>query len=60
MFLLQSCKQEPCQRKVETTPFTLVIFVPDGILESADEQGKKPVSVEAGKNFFAAVRTAAS
>jgi superfamily I DNA/RNA helicase len=34
--------------------------IPPEFLESADEQGKKPVSVEAGKNFFAAMRTAAS
>jgi superfamily I DNA/RNA helicase len=34
--------------------------IPPGLLESADEQGKKPVSVAAGKNFFAAMRTAAS
>ena len=34
--------------------------IPPELLESADEQGKKPVSVEAGKSFFAAMRTAAS
>jgi DNA helicase-2/ATP-dependent DNA helicase PcrA len=34
--------------------------IPPEFLESADEQGKEPVSVEAGKNFFAAMRTAAS
>jgi len=34
--------------------------IPPEFLESADEQGKKPVSVAAGKNFFAAMRTAAS
>jgi superfamily I DNA/RNA helicase len=34
--------------------------IPPELLESADEQGKKPVTVEAGKNFFAAMRTAAS
>jgi len=34
--------------------------IPPELLESADEQGKKPVSVAAGKNFFAAMRTAAS
>ena len=34
--------------------------IPPEFLESADEPGKKPVSVAAGKNFFAAMRTAAS
>ena len=34
--------------------------IPPEFLESADEQGKKPVSVETGKNFFAAMRAAAS
>ncbi len=34
--------------------------IPPDLLESADEQGKKPVSVAAGKNFFAAMRSAAS
>jgi superfamily I DNA/RNA helicase len=34
--------------------------IPAELLESADEQGKKPVSVAAGKNFFAAMRSAAS
>jgi superfamily I DNA/RNA helicase len=34
--------------------------IPPEFLESADEQGKKPVTVSAGKNFFAAMRAAAS
>jgi superfamily I DNA/RNA helicase len=34
--------------------------IPPEFLESEDEQGKKPVSVETGKNFFAAMRAAAS
>jgi superfamily I DNA/RNA helicase len=34
--------------------------IPPELLESADEQGKTPVSVTAGKNFFAAMRAAAS
>jgi superfamily I DNA/RNA helicase len=34
--------------------------IPPELVDSADEQGSKPVSVEAGKNFFAAMRTAAS
>jgi len=34
--------------------------IPPEFLESADEQGKKPVAVSAGKNFFAAMRAAAS
>jgi len=34
--------------------------IPAEFLESADEQGKKVVTVEAGKNFFAAMRTAAT
>jgi superfamily I DNA/RNA helicase len=34
--------------------------IPPEFLELADEQGKKPVSVETGKNFFAAMRAAAS
>jgi superfamily I DNA/RNA helicase len=34
--------------------------IPGEFLESADEQGKKPVAVSAGKNFFAAMRAAAS
>jgi superfamily I DNA/RNA helicase len=34
--------------------------IPAEFLEDADEQGKKPVAVSAGKNFFAAMRAAAS
>jgi superfamily I DNA/RNA helicase len=34
--------------------------IPPDLLDSADEQGKKPVTVAAGKNFFAAMRNAAS
>jgi superfamily I DNA/RNA helicase len=34
--------------------------IPPDLLESADEQAKKPVSVQAGKNLFAAMRIAAN
>ncbi|MGA2175051.1 MAG: UvrD-helicase domain-containing protein [Verrucomicrobiota bacterium] len=34
--------------------------IPPELLESGDEQGKKPVSVEAGKDYFAAMRLAAN
>ena len=34
--------------------------IPPELLESADEKGKQPVTVDAGKNFFAAMRAAAS
>jgi superfamily I DNA/RNA helicase len=34
--------------------------IPPELLDAADEQGKKPVSVAAGKNYFAAMRMAAS
>ncbi len=34
--------------------------IPPELLESGDEQGKKPVTPETGKNFFAAMRAAAS
>ena len=45
-------------RPCHPSPFLLEI--PPELLESADGQGRKPVSVEAGKNFFAAMRIAAS
>ncbi|HTA30156.1 MAG TPA: UvrD-helicase domain-containing protein [Candidatus Cybelea sp.] len=34
--------------------------IPAELLDAADEQGKKPVTVAAGKNYFAAMRVAAS
>jgi DNA helicase II / ATP-dependent DNA helicase PcrA len=34
--------------------------IPPELLDAEDEQGKKPVSVAAGKNYFAAMRVAAS
>ncbi len=34
--------------------------IPPELLDAADEQGKKPVTVAAGKNYFAAMRVAAS
>jgi superfamily I DNA/RNA helicase len=41
-------------------PSPFLLEIPSELVESGDEKGKKPVSVEAGKDFFAAMRLAAS
>ncbi len=45
-------------RPCHPSPFLLEI--PAELLECGDEKGKKPVSVEAGKDYFAAMRLAAN
>jgi hypothetical protein len=50
------CGAKKCGTMTPVPPFPFLREIPPDLLESSDAKAKEPVSVETGKNLFAAMR----